>query len=201
MNIEKTTKAFEKNGYTVSYFKTADEAVYYLNSQIDGKDVGFGDSETLNSLSLYQKLSSHNNVYDPQNPKDGASFLDTAKKCYQTEVYLTSANAISETGELVNIDGVGNRIGCSVFGHKKVYFVVGINKIAPTLEQAIYRARNIAAPQNAKRIGYKTPCAIKGDKCYDCQSPQRICNGMMVYLKSMDLTDMEIVLIDTSLGL
>ncbi len=201
MDNQKLIKAFERNGFNVSYFESTDEAVSYINCSIDKKTVGFGDSKTLTSLNLYKSLCTHNDVYDPQNPKDGYDFIATAKSCYGTEIYLTSANAISETGEIVNIDGTGNRIGCSVFGHKKVYFVVGTNKITATLDDAIYRARNIAAPQNAKRIGYKTPCAIKGDKCYNCNSPQRICNAMMVYFKCMDDMDMELVLINCPLGL
>ncbi len=201
MNIEKTIKSFKQNGYEVSYFQSTNEAKEYLNKVIDNQDVGFGDSETITGMGLYSMLASHNEVYDPQNPKEGKSFIDMATRCYQSKIYILSANAVSENGEMVNIDGVGNRIGCSVFGHEKVYFIIGTNKIAPTLEDAIWRARNVAAPRNAKRIGYKTPCAKDGNKCYDCKSPNRICNGMMVYLKKMDNIEMEIVIIEEKLGL
>lgn len=87
-----------------------------------------------------------------------------------------------------------------MFGHEKVYFVVGANKIEPTLEKAIWRARNIAAPRNAKRLGLKTPCAVKADKCYDCKSPERICNGLLIHLRKMNDIEMEVVLIRESLG-
>ena len=80
------------------------------------------------------------------------------------------------------------------------YFIVSTNKIAQTLETAIWRARNIAAPSNAKRLGIRTPCAVKGDRCYNCSSPDRICNGLLIYYKKMSNTDMEIVLIDEMLG-
>jgi len=128
------------------------------------------------------------------------SFIDTAKKCLTTKIYLTSINALSETGELVNIDGTGNRVAGALFGHEKVYFVAGINKVVPTLEDAIWRARNIAAPKNAMRLGLRTPCAKKGDRCYDCSSPDRICNGMMIHFKKMNDIDMEIVIINKQIG-
>ena len=118
-----------------------------------------------------------------------------------TDVFLTSVNAASESGELVNIDGSGNRTAGTLFGHKKVYFVLGENKIVPTLEDAIWRAKNIAAPKNAERLKLKTPCAQKGDKCYDCNSSDRICNGLVIHYKKMDDCEMEVVIIKEPLGL
>lgn len=151
-------------------------------------------------MKLFAKLSSHNEVYDPQHCPIGTSFIDIAKKCLTTQVYLTSINALSQTGEIVNIDGTGNRIAGALFGHEKVYFVIGTNKLVATLEDAIWRARNIAAPPNAKRLQLRTPCAIKGDRCYDCSSSDRICNGMMIHFKKMNDMDMEIILIHEQLG-
>jgi len=107
---------------------------------------------------------------------------------------------LAETGEIINIDGTGNRISAALYGHKKVYFVVGKNKIAPTYEEALHRARNIAAPKNCVRLGLKTPCAAKADKCYDCASPDRICCGLSVLWTKMLGADMEVVLIDEELG-
>lgn len=200
MNIKKAIKLLKLKGYTVSYFENAEDAAVYLNNIIDNKSVGFGDSATLLSIGLFERLSSHNEVFDPQHCAIGSNFIDTARKCLTTEIYITSINALSETGEIVNIDGTGNRIAGSLFGHEKVYFVTGTNKLVPTLEDAIWRARNIAAPQNAMRLGLKTPCAQKGYGCYDCSSPDRICNGMMIHFKKMNDIDMEIVLIDEQLS-
>lgn len=102
---------------------------------------------------------------------------------------------------MVNIDGTGNRVAGSLFGHEKVYFVVTTNKIEESLEKAVYRARNIAGPKNALKYNLRTPCVIKGDRCYDCASPDRICNTLNIYLKKMnDIDDVEIVLIDEKLG-
>ena len=174
MDIQKTMDALKGFGYEVSYFDTADEAAAYLDGKIDNKTVGFGDSETLQVLKLYELLSLHNQVTDPMHCQEGSDFWKTARLCLGTDIFLTSVNAIAETGEMVNIDGTGNRVAGSLFGHEKVYFVAGINKIEPTLEKAIRRARNIAAPMNARRHGYNTPCAVNGDRCYDCSSPDRI---------------------------
>ncbi len=201
MDIQITIDALKKNRYSVSFFQTGEEAADYLDRQIDGKVVGFGDSATMSSMKLYERLSAHNEVHDPNQSKDNDEFLEIAQKCLTTEIYLTSVNAMSQEGHLVNIDGTGNRIAGSLFGHKKVYFVVGTNKIEPTLERAVWRTRNIAAPKNAKRYNLKTPCAIKGDKCYDCASPDRICNALTIHLKKMnDVEDVEVILIDQELG-
>lgn len=200
MDISKAKQALEHKRYRVSYFESAKEAAEYLDHEIDKKIVGFGDSATLASMELFERLSAHNEVYDPQNCTSASNFIDIAKKCLTTQVYLTSCNALSENGEIVNLDGTGNRVAGSLFGHDKVYFVVGANKIVPTLEQAIWRTRNIAAPQNAKRLGIRTPCAKRGDRCYDCASPDRICNGLVIHLRKMNDTEAEVILINENLG-
>lgn len=200
MNLEDVKAALVKKGYEVSVFATAEEAACCLDKKIDGKIVGFGDSETLISMKMFERLSRHNTVYDPKNPEPGMDFHATAKKCLTTDIFLTSVNGLAKTGEMVNIDGTGNRVAGSLFGHDKVYFVVGRNKIAPTLQEAAFRARNIAAPMNAARHGFRTPCAIKQDHCYDCESPDRICNCQVIYWHKMRFIDMEVILIDENLG-
>ena len=94
----------------------------------------------------------------------------------------------------------GNRVSSSLYGHKRVWFVVGSNKIAPTYDEALWRARNIAAPKNAQRLGVKTPCAVNGDRCYDCKSPQRICRGLVVLWEAIRSCETEVVLVDEPLG-
>ena len=173
----------------------------YLDGAIDGKTVGLGDSQTLYDMGIYERLKLHNTVISPMHPENGEGFDDIAHSCVQTQIYLLSANGATEKGEMVNIDGYGNRVACSLFGHEKVYFVFGANKIEQNLEAAINRARNIAAPRNAKRLCKKTPCAVKGDRCYDCNSPDRICNGMVLYLHRMSRCEAEIVVIGQELGL
>lgn len=198
-SVINTAKALEKNGYQVSVFSTAKKAAEYLNRQIDGVTVGMGGSMTLENMGLFDTLGEHNEVYWHWHSDEGVSPVETSKKAADTDVYLTSVNAISETGELVNIDGTGNRLSSTLYGHRKVYFVAGANKIAYDLSGAIDRARNIAAPQNAKRLGRLTPC-VKGGKCYDCDSPERICGAMVIHFKKMGSCDMEVVLIEEGLG-
>ena len=118
-----------------------------------------------------------------------------------TQVYISSVNGLAETGEIINIDGNGNRVASTLFGHETVYLVVGSNKLAPDYESALWRARNIAAPKNAQRLNRKTPCAVKGDRCYDCSSPDRICRALVVlWGKPNTVKKMEILLVDEALG-
>ena len=91
-------------------------------------------------------------------------------------------------------------MSASLFGHRKVYIVAGKNKVSPDYDSALWRLRNVVAPKNAQRLGRKTPCAVKGDKCYDCHSPDRICRGLVVLYQKMRPMDMEVVLIDQELG-
>ncbi|MPM25798.1 hypothetical protein SDC9_72298 [bioreactor metagenome] len=200
MELQKIIEALKGKGYEVSYFETAKEAAEYLNEKVDHKTVGFGDSVTLSSMALYESLSLHNHVIDPKHCAPGMDFWSTAKLCLTTDVFFTSVNALAQTGEMVNIDGTGNRVAGSLFGHEKVYFVVGTNKVADTLDEAVWRARNVAAPLNAARHEFKTPCAVKQDHCYDCHSSDRICCGQMIYYQKMRFIEMEVVLIGEPLG-
>ena len=116
------------------------------------------------------------------------------------DIYISSVNGLSENGEIINIDGTCNRVAAIFYGHKKVYLVVGANKLAKDYESALYRARNVAAPLNAKRLNMKTPCAVNADKCYDCNSPDRICCGLSVLWKKPMAGEFEVVLIEEALG-
>ena len=198
---ERFIQALIRRRYEVSLFDTGAQAAAYLDGAIDGKTVGFGDSETMLSMGLYDRLAAHNQVFDPMHRPEGETFRETARKTLLTDVFLTSLNAMSETGELVNIDGTGNRVAGSLFGHEKVYFVVSLNKLCPTLEDAVFRARNVAAPQNAARHGFSNPCAIRGDRCYDCSAKDRICNALVVHYRKMRGIRMEVVLIREPMGL
>ncbi|MCR4804838.1 MAG: lactate utilization protein [Clostridia bacterium] len=199
MDLEKTISNLKKNEFEVSYFESGAQAAAYLNGKIDGKTVGFGDSETLRVMGVSAMLAGHNTVYDPIGVHGDEEFDEVARKTQLTAVFLTSVNAIAETGQMVNIDGTGNRVAGSIFGHEKVYLVAGVNKIVPTLEDAMNRARNVAAPKNTKKFGYATPCAKTG-KCHDCHAPRRICNMMAVYMQKMNGMDMEVVLVGEEMG-
>ncbi len=160
MDLAKVKRAFQRNRYQCRVFETKEEAAVYLDREIDGMTVGFGDSLTLQTMGMYEKLSTHNTVWDVHQidrekngfAKSNAAFLDMARKAMTADVFLLSVNGATETGVMVNLDGTGNRVSGSLFGHRKVYFVFGVNKIAPTLGEAISRARNVAAPKNVARI-------------------------------------------------
>ena len=196
-DFSKVIENLKQRGYEVLFFENGEEAAEYLNECIDGKTVGIGGSATIESIGLYQMLSEHNDV--TWHWKQDADMA--RKKSMTSEIYLTSVNALAETGEMVNIDGVGNRISATLFGHQEVYFVIGRNKLVETYEDAIHRARNVAAPGRAKQLKKNTPCAVKADKCYDCKSPDRICNGMTVLWGPMTGMKGKVVLIDEELGL
>ena len=168
--FEKVRKNLEAHGFDVTCFDTAAEAADYLDRRLDGKTVGHGGSITLKELGLLDRLQSHAVV---RSHWLGDSFADAAA----APVYLTSVNALAETGELINIDGNGNRVASSPVRPQEGLVHRGRNKLAPTYEEALWRARNIAAPKNAHGWAGKTPCAVHGDRCYDCKSPERICGA------------------------
>lgn len=204
IDIEKTIKALERNKFIVHYFETGSEAVTYLKNRVQNKCVAIGDSRTLLEIGVHDALSEVNeDVTDIQRPLPGESFRDTALRTMGRDVFLTSVNALAQTGEMVNIDGTGNRIAASLFGSQEVFFVLGINKITPDLASAIYRARNVAAPLNSKKNKKSSlnPCATLEEKCYDCGSPDRICNALTIYYKKMrNMQTMEVIIINESLG-
>ena len=204
IDIEKTIKALERNKFVAHYFETAAEAVAYLKNRIQNKCVAIGDSRTLLEIGVHDALSEVNeDITDIQRPLPGESFRDTALRTMGRDVFLTSVNALSQTGEMVNIDGTGNRVAASLFGSQEVFFVLGINKITPDLASVIYRARNVAAPLNSKLNKKSTlnPCATLEQQCYDCGSSDRICNALTIYYKKMrNMQTMEIIIINESLG-
>lgn len=199
MNFDHLREKLEKNGFAVSVFATGEEAAAYLNEQIDQRTVGMGGSMTIAELGLRESLSRHNVVFSHGfTPAPPAQVQQLAAGA---EVYLLSANGIAgDTGEILNIDGTGNRVSSSLYGHRKVYILAGRNKISPNFHSALQRVRNVVAPKNAQRLGRKTPCAARGDRCYDCDSPERICRGLVVLYKKMGSMDMEVVLVDQELG-
>ena len=195
-DMKKTAENLTKLGYTVKRFATKAEAADYLDSAIDATTVGIGGSTTVQELGLYERLSAHNEVH--WHWVGGPAEREAAMTA---RVYLTSANGLAETGEIVNIDGNGNRVASTLYGHEKVYFVIGRNKLEKDYDGALWRARNVAAPKRAASMGRKTPCAVKADRCYDCKSPERICRGLVVLWGPMSSCAAEIVLVDEDLGM
>lgn len=190
----------EKKGYAVSAFETAAEAAEYMAEKIKNTTVGIGGSMTAKQMNLFEILSAENDVNWHWQLKEGQTAAQAYSGARNASVYISSVNGIAETGEIINIDGTGNRVAETIYNHEKVYLLVGKNKIAPDFEKAMWRARNIASPKNAQRIGVATPCAAKGDKCYDCSSPARICRAFLTFMEKPNGCKCEIILINEELG-
>ncbi len=200
MNFTKLSNSLQLKGYKVQCFDNHVEASNYLNASIDETNVAFGGSVTLQQMNLFDLLSSHNTVLWHWRRPEGKTASEIRREAMVSDIYISSVNAIAETGEIINIDGTCNRISSMLFGHKILYLVIGKNKIAPDFSSALDRARNIAAPMNAKRLNRKTPCAVKGDRCYNCSSPERICNALSVFWQKPDSMEVEVILIQEDLG-
>ena len=196
----KVAENLKQLGYQVTVCDTKEQAADYLCGQIKDTTVGFGGSMTLREMGLYERLAETNTVHWHWQPQGETSIPQTRVLARDTEVYLASANGLAETGEIINIDGAGNRVAETIFGHKKVYFVIGKNKLAEDYDKALWRARNIAAPKNAFRLKTKTPCAEKGDRCYNCSSPARICRALSVLWCAPMGSQYEVVLVKEDLG-
>ena len=196
-NIDETIKNLNARGFDTSFFSNGKDAVDYLASELKGETIGFGGSKTIEALGIYERLSENNSVFSHWNQEP----VDARRNSASAEVYITSANAIAQSGEIINIDGTGNRVASTLFGKKKVYIIIGTNKISEDYDKALWRARNIAAPLNARRLNRNTPC-VKGElKCYDCNSPERICRGLVVLWNKMSgMEKVEVIIIDEELG-
>ena len=195
MDIEKLKKNLEGRGFGFKYFETGAEAADYLASQMQDKTVGIGGSKTVEAIGLYEKLQGKaaDVAWHWKTEPDEAR-----ARAAKAQIYVSSANGIAETGEIINIDGAGNRVASNLYGHEKVYIVAGVNKVCPDVEKAFWRARNVAAPLNARRFGKDTPC-VKGElKCYDCRSADRICRG--VSMEPMMGMPIDVVIINEELG-
>ena len=196
-------KRLEENlraqGYEVNVFETADEAAEHIVSECAGKTVGIGGSMTVQEMGLFERLKECSDVVWHWYPEQGQTQDDVRVLAMATEMYISSVNAVSKDGDMVNIDGTGNRLASTLYGHKKVIFVIGNNKVTEDLDSAIYRAKNVAAPLNAKRLGAKTACAAAG-RCFDCKGPERICKATAIISGKPSGSQYEVVLVDAPLG-
>lgn len=197
MDYETIRKNFENHGFSTQFFPTGEEARAYLVNTLQRTTIAFGSSVTIQQLGLFEALQEINTVvWHMKNPSMYARRLGS-----HVNVYVTGVNAVTETGEIVNIDRIGNRIAMTAFGPRNCYYLVGKNKITKNVPEALHRAKHIAAPQNAHRVKSETPCAAKGDRCYDCNSPGRICRMTMITERAPFGMQSEVIFIDQDLGL
>ena len=172
---------FNKRNIEVLWFDTFNEIKEYLLKQIPSNaKVGIGNSKTLKSIEITKALTSRGNiVLDKTFGKTHDEIRELKRNSLLTDYYISSSNAVSVDGRIVNIDHSGNRVAAITYGPDKVYIVVGKNKITATHEEALKRARNTAAPLNAKRAGFNPPCTLIGH-CIDCLSTERVCYNVSI---------------------
>lgn len=199
-NIRNTMESLEKNGFEPKYFETSEEAIVELLKEIDLKEtIGIGGSMTIEGMGVKKKLEKEGfTVYTHFNEPDLNIRKEMIIKAMFTDVYLTSSNAITEDGKLVNIDGTGNRLAGMLFGHNRVIYICGVNKITKDYNEAYDRIKKIAAPKNTERLKVDTPCRY--GPCTDCRSKQRICNATLVMDRKMTTARALVYIINEELG-
>lgn len=165
--------------------------------------ISWGGSMTFVAGGLYDELkkSQSMTVLDTFDKDISAEEnLERRRQSLLVDLYITGTNAVTETGMLVNLDMIGNRIAALTFGPKHVILIIGRNKIVPGLEEAMDRVKDIAAPANAMRLDKKTPC-VKTASCHECKSPDRICNTWTITQKSFPKGRVKVILVNTDAGL
>jgi hypothetical protein len=192
----------EKRRMGGTYFPTAKEAVDFLNEQIAaGTCVSFGGSMTLSETGILELLRSRSDItlLDRDNVSSSEEKEELFRKSFYADTYLMSTNAITMDGQLVNIDGTGNRVSALIFGPKKVFLVTGMNKVTRTLDEALDRVHQIASPPNCIRLNRDTPCAKTG-ACANCLSEDCICNQTVITRRSGIAGRIHVILIGESYG-
>ena len=162
----------------------------------ENSTISMGGCMSAHEIGLVQALQEGNYQYLDRSKMEPREGLLAA---YDSDVFLSSANAMTSDGILVNIDGNSNRVSCIAQGPKKVIFIVGMNKVCDDLDSAMKRARNVAAPINAQRFEVKTPCKETG-KCFDCKSPDTICCQFLITRYSRHTGRIHVILVNDNLG-
>lgn len=175
---EHLLKQLRRRNMEGCYCPTREEAIAQVMQMIpEGSSISWGGSMTIRDMGLTAALHQKGTyeLFDRDLAKDRDEAQQIYRKAFYADYYLSSANAISEDGVIVNIDGTGNRVAAITFGPQHVIFIIGLNKVAQTVEAAVARARSTASPVNAARFDIHTPCHIDG-VCHNCNSPECICN-------------------------
>lgn len=200
--INRTLEALNRHGFNAVCVDSKEDASILVKSLIKkGSVIGVGGSETLKEIGVLEEFKKEE-YHFIQTQVEGLSEQQRHqlyRECFFADVYLSSANAITEDGYLYNVDGRSNRVAALLYGPDHVIIVAGVNKIVRDLDDAIKRNREIAAPANALRLNKKTPCT-KTLTCHDCQSPERICRNYVVMGPQANKERVKIILVNESLG-
>lgn len=183
------------------YFDTKEEALEMALQMIPaGASVGWGGAATAEQIGLLNAIrTGEYRAIDRDTAKSGQERIELMHKCLGAEYFITGANALSITGEMVNIDGMGNRVAAIVYGPEKILVVAGMNKVTDSLEEAVKRARTVAAPMNQQRFLGNVPCTATG-VCADCKSDDCICNQILITRNCRPAGRITIILIGEDLG-
>ncbi len=195
---QKVIKGLESRNMTGYYAADKEEALKKALELIpEGATVTMGGAMSAHEIGLVQAVKDGNyNFIDRDACEDKRAAMLAA---YDADVFLVSANAMTEDGVIVNIDGNSNRVSAIAQGPKKVLFIVGMNKVCKDVDGALKRARNVAAPINAQRFGLSTPCAKTGS-CMDCKSPDTICCQFLITRFSRHKDRIHVILVNDNLG-
>ena len=195
---QKVIKGLESRNMSGYYAASKEEALKTALSLIpEGSSVTMGGAMSAHEIGLVDALKNGNyNFIDRDKAEDKRAAMLAA---YDADVFLSGANAMTDDGILVNIDGNANRVSAICQGPKKVVFIVGMNKVCGDLDGAMKRARNVAAPINAQRFGLNTPCS-KAGKCMDCKSPDTICCQFLITRFSRHAGRIHVILVNDTLG-
>ena len=193
--------ALEKRGFAAYYCADKASALAKALELIPETDVvSWGGSASIDEIGLKEAVKARNKVINRELAKNPAEKLEIMRQALLCDTFIMSTNAMSEDGQLVNIDGTGNRVAALVYGPKSVVMIVGMNKICPDLDSAQKRARSVAAPINMQRFAnVDTPCAKFG-KCMDCNTPDCICNQILVTRRCRPAKRIKIILVGENLG-
>lgn len=195
----KVVENLKSRHFDAYYCATAAEARDKILSLIPETDVvGYGGSETIDKLGIKETLREKGQKMNDRDLVSGEERAEVMRKALLSDTFLMGTNAISEDGELVNIDGNGNRVAALIFGPKSVIIAVSLSKVTKTLDEAISRARNTAAPTNSQRFGLPTPCSSTGS-CANCKSEKSICRQIVITRLSIPHR-IKVVLIGETLG-
>lgn len=190
-------KGLQSRNMSGYYAASKEDAVKQALELIgEGSTVTMGGCQSAHEIGLIKALEDGNYNYIDRaklSPREGLM------AAYDSDVFLSSANAITCDGIMVNIDGNSNRVSCIAQGPRKVVFIVGMNKVCSDLDEAMKRARNVAAPANAQRFDVKTPCKETG-KCFDCKSPDTICCQFLITRYSRHEGRIHVILVNDTLG-
>lgn len=199
--IASVVKQLEHNGFRALYFEYREDAVKYITESISvGQKVGIGGSMTIKTLDLPGKIAERGGVIlDHSTGATPEERHNISLEEGRADIFISSTNALTEKGYLVNCDGQGNRVSAMIFGPRRVLVVAGKNKICADIEEAMDRIVNLAAPPNAKRLNLTTPCVETG-RCMDCNSPDRICRAYTILKRPSLGMDFTVIIVGENLG-